>query len=109
MVSMVNVAGHEYFGMIVPYNQEEASVLLSFANSGFGSEQSQILISTANADVWNYEILSVTGQVVSKGALQVGKDLTRLFFGQEIICRGKYFFRAINSKGQVFVLPVEKN
>ena len=35
MVSMVDFAGHEYFGLTGPYNQHDASVRLSFATSGF--------------------------------------------------------------------------
>ena len=109
MVSMVDLTGHEYFGMLVPYNKVESSVRLSWVSSGFGSEQNQILIYSANPDVWNYEIISMEGRFIKKGILPVGKDLTRLSIRSEMLSRGKYFFRATSSKGKVFVLPIEKN
>ena len=109
MISMVDLTGHEYFSLLVPYNKEEASVRLSWVSSGFGSQQNQILIYSANPDTWNYEIISMEGRFIKKGVLPVGKDLTRFSVGSEIISRGKYFFRAIDSKGRVFVLPIEKN
>jgi hypothetical protein len=109
MISMVDVTGHEYFGKLVPYNIEDAPVRLSWVYAGFGSEQNQILIHSPNADIWNYEIISMEGRFIKKGVLPVGKDLTRFCIGPEIMSRGKYFFRATDSKGRLFVLPIEKN
>lgn len=109
MISMVDVTGHEYFGKLVPYNIEDASVRLSWISAGFGSEQNQILIHSPNPDTWNYEIISMEGRFIKKGILPVGKDLTRFPIGPEIMSRGKYFFRATDSKGRLFVLPIEKN
>jgi len=109
MVSMVDLTGHEYFGMLVPYKKEEATVRLSWISSGFGSEQNQILIYSANPDLWNYEIISMEGRCIKKGVLPVGKDFTRFSVGSEMFSRGEYFFRATDSRGRVFVLPVEKN
>ncbi|HLA60517.1 MAG TPA: hypothetical protein VK622_17205, partial [Puia sp.] len=109
MISMVDLTGHEYFGMLVPYNSEEASVRLSWVSSGFISEQNQILIHSVNPDMWDYEIISMDGRFIKKGVLPVGKDLTRFSIGSEMMSRGKYFFRATNSKGRLFVLPFEKN
>ncbi|HET7003118.1 MAG TPA: hypothetical protein VFI33_17460, partial [Puia sp.] len=109
MVSMVDLTGHEYFGMLVPYHKEGASVRLSWVSSGPGSEQNQVLIYSPNPDVWTYEIMSMEGRVIKKGVLSVGKDLTRFSIGTERMSRGKYFFRATNVKGRVFVLPIEKN
>jgi hypothetical protein len=109
MISMVDLTGHEYFGMLVPYNSEKASVRLSWVSSGFGSDQNQILIHSVNPDMWNYQIISMDGRFIKKGVLPVGKDLTRFSVGSEIMSGGKYFFRATDSKGRVFVLPFEKN
>jgi hypothetical protein len=109
MISMVDLTGHEYFGMLVPYHKKEVSVRLSWVSSGFGSQQNQILIYSANPDMWNYEIISMEGRFIKKGVLPVGKDLTRFSVGSEMMSRGKYFFRATDSKGRVFVLPIEKN
>jgi hypothetical protein len=109
MISMVDLTGHEFFGMLVPYNIGEASVRLSWISSGFGAEQNQILIHSPNPDKWNYEIISMEGRFIKKGVLTVGKDLTRFSVGLEMIAKGKYFFRATDSKGRLFVLPIEKN
>ena len=109
MISMVDLTGHEYFGMLVPYDSEKASIRLSWVSSGFGSEQNQILIHSVNPDLWNYQIISMDGRFIKKGVLPVGKDLTRFSVGSEIMSRGKYFFRATDSKGRIFVLPFEKN
>ncbi|MEJ0079413.1 MAG: hypothetical protein WDM78_00245 [Puia sp.] len=109
MVSMVDLTGHEYFGMLVPYNKEATSVRLSWISSGFGSEQNQILIQSVNPDMWNYEIISVEGRCIKKGVLPVGKDLTRFSVGSELMSRGEYLFRATDSKGRLFILPIEKN
>jgi len=108
MVSMIDVTGHEYFGKLVPYNKEDASVRLNWVTSGFGSEENEILIYSEKPDVWNYEIISMEGRPIKKGILPVGKDLTRFYFGPEMISRGMYVFRATSSKGRVFVLPIEK-
>ena len=108
VISMVDFTGHEYFGIIVPYNKEEASVRLSWVPSGFGSGQNQILIYSASSDIWHYEIISMEGRRIKKGELSVGKDLTWFSFGSEMISCGKYIFRATDSKGRVFILPVEK-
>jgi hypothetical protein len=109
MVSMVDLTGHEYFGMLVPYHKEEASVRLRWVSSGPGSEQNQVLIYSPNPDVWTYEIISMEGRFIKKGVMPVGKDLTRFSIGSEIMSRGKYFFRATDVKGRVFVLAIEKN
>jgi hypothetical protein len=109
MISMVDLTGHEYFSPLVPYNHEENSVRLSWVAAGFGSEQNQILIHSVNPDTWKYEIISMEGRFIKKGVLPVRKNLTRFPIGSEIISRGKYFFRATDSKGRVFVLPIEKN
>ena len=109
MISMVDLTGHEYFGMLVPYNGEEASVRLSWVSSGFGSEENQILIHSVNSDMWNYEIISMEGRFIKKGVLPVSKDLTRFSVGSEMMSKGKYFFRATDSRGRLFVLPIEKN
>jgi hypothetical protein len=109
MVSMVDLTGHEYFGMLIPYHKEETSVRLSWVLSGPGSEQNQVLIYSPNPDVWTYEIISMEGRVIKRGVLPVGKDLTRFSIGSEAMSRGKYFFRATNIKGRVFILPIEKN
>ncbi len=109
MISMVDLTGHEYFGMLVPYDKEVASARLSWISSGFGSAQNQILIQSVNPDMWNYEIISMEGRCIKKGVLPVGKDLTRFSIGPEIMSKGKYLFRATDSKGRLFVLPIEKN
>ena len=109
MISMVDLTGHEYFGNLVPYNVEDASVRLSWVSTGFGSDQNQILIHSPNPDMWNYEIISMDGRFIKKGILPVGKDLTRFSVGPEMMARGKYLFRATDSKGRLFVLPIEKN
>jgi hypothetical protein len=109
MVSMVDLTGNEYFGMLVPYNREESPVRLSWVSSGSGSGQNQILIHSAIPDVWNYEIISMEGRFIKKGVLPVGKDLTRFSVGSEMMSKGKYLFRAMDSKGRFFVLPIEKN
>jgi hypothetical protein len=109
MIGMVDLTGHEYFSSLVPYNKEEASVRLSWVSPGFWSQQNQILIYSANPDTWNYEIISMEGRFIKKGVLPIGKDFTRFSVGSEMIHRGKYLFRATDSKGRVFVLPIEKN
>ena len=35
MISMVDITGHEYFGKLVPFNIEDASVRLSWVSAGF--------------------------------------------------------------------------
>jgi hypothetical protein len=108
-VSMVDLGGNEYFGMLVPYNKEDASVQLSWVCTGIGSEQNQILIHSSNPDIWNYEIISMDGHAVKKGILPIGKELTRFSAGLEMMSKGKYIFRAMNSRGKLFVLSIEKN
>jgi hypothetical protein len=109
MISMVDVTGHEYFGTLVPYYVDDGSVHLSWVSTGFGSDQNQILIYSPNPDIWNYEIISMDGRFIRKGELPVGKDLTRFSVGSEMMAKGKYLFRATDSKGRLFVLSIEKN
>jgi hypothetical protein len=109
MISMVDKTGSEYFGLLVPYSKEEASVSMSLVMSAFGSEINEILIHTTTSEVWNYEIIAMDGRCIKKGILNVEKDFTRFSFGSIMMSRGKYIFRAKNSKGRLFVLAIEKN
>jgi hypothetical protein len=109
MVSMVDVAGNEYFGTIVLFKKEGDVVRLKWVSSGTASEQNQILIHSPNPDMWNYIIISMEGRVVKKGNLMIGNGLTRLSAGLEMLSNGKYVFRATDSKGRVYVLAIEKS
>ena len=109
VISMVDLTGHEYFGMLVPYNNEEAAVRLSWVSPGFGSEINQILIHSVKPDLWNYNIISMDGRCIKKGVLAIGKEINRFDVGSEMMSRGMYFFRATDSKGRSFVLPFERN
>jgi hypothetical protein len=108
MASMVDVVGNEYFGMIVPYKKEEDAVRLNWVFAGNDLGQNQILIHSPNPDLWNYDIISVEGRVVKKGNLSIGNGLTRFSTGLELMSKGKYVFRAVDSRGNVYVLAIEK-
>jgi hypothetical protein len=109
VASMVDVAGIEYFGVIVPYKKEEEAVRLKWVSVGTASEQIQILIHSPNPAMWNYDIISVEGRIVKKGTLMIGNGLTRFSTGLEMMSRGKYVFRAMDSRGRVYVLAFEKS
>ena len=109
MVSMVDVTGIEYFGMIVPYKKEENAVRLNWVSSGTVPEQNQILIYSPNPDMWNYNIITMEGRVLIKGHLLIGNGVTHFSEGLEMMSKGKYIFRATDSKGRNYVLAIEKN
>jgi hypothetical protein len=109
MASMVDMVGNEFFGMIVPFKKDEEAVRLNWVLMGTASEQNLILIYSPNPDLWNYDIISMEGRVVKKGNMAIGSGLTRFSTGLELMSRGKYLFRAVNSNGRVYVLAIEKN
>jgi hypothetical protein len=109
MVSMVDIMGNEYFGMIVPYKKEEDAIRLNWVTEGTGSEQNQILIHSTNPDNWNYDIISMEGRIIKKGNLAIEYGLTRFSPGLELMSKGKYIFRAVDSRGRVYVLAIEKS
>jgi hypothetical protein len=84
-------------------------VRLSWVISSFGSGINEILIQTSQTDVWNYEIISMEGRCIQKGILAIEKELTRFPVGSMLLSRGKYLFRAMDSKGRLVVMPIEKN
>jgi hypothetical protein len=49
------------------------------------------------------------GRLIRKGILRIGTELTRFSVGPAMMSKGKYVFRAMDSKGRLFVLPFEKN
>jgi hypothetical protein len=59
--------------------------------------------------MWNYDIISVEGRIVKKGTLMIGNGLTRFSTVLEMMSRGKYVFRAMDSRGRVYVLAFEKS
>jgi hypothetical protein len=107
-ISMTDVTGIEYFGLLVPYHAEEHSVQLSWVSGGIGQEQNEILIRSVNSDLWTYEIISMDGRFVKKGKLSVEKEVSRFSPGLDMMAKGKYIFRAVDSKGRFFILPIEK-
>ncbi|HZZ75643.1 MAG TPA: hypothetical protein VFE04_06915 [Puia sp.] len=109
IVSMIDVSGNEYFGLVVPFNRENALVRLSWVVSVSGSGINEILIQTSQTGKWDYEIVSIDGRCIKKGILELEKELTRFPVGSILRSRGKYLFRAMDSKGRLFVLPIERN
>jgi hypothetical protein len=109
IVSMIDVTGNEYFGLVVLFNRENALVRLSWVASVSGSGINEILIQTSQTGKWNYEIVSMDGRCIKKGILELEKDLTRFPVGSILRSRGKYLFRAMDSKGRLFVLQIERN
>jgi hypothetical protein len=108
-VGMTDLSGNEFFGKIVPYSKEDASVRLTWVCAGVGSEQNEILIRSASQDNWHYEIISMEGRVIKMGFVKIGNELTHISVGSEMMSMGKYVFRATDSRGRLFVLPIEKN
>ncbi|HEY4935752.1 MAG TPA: hypothetical protein VII44_04195 [Puia sp.] len=107
-IRMVDIHGNEYLGKIVYFKKSGGNIRLNWLPSGIPAESNQLLIQSDQQDEWKYEIISINGQCVKKGMMKLEEGKNYLTVGPEILSRGIYVFRAMDSSGNNYSLLFKK-
>ncbi len=103
-ISMIDVYGNKYDGEIVPFKMSGGKVRISRIITGNHPDHIQLLVQSGIADEWKYEILTLQGQIVKEGIVNLVSGNNYLDMGAETISREIYVFRAIDNLGNLHSL-----
>ncbi|HTB25302.1 MAG TPA: hypothetical protein VK711_08015 [Puia sp.] len=107
-IRMVDIHRNEYEGNIVFFKMDGRNILFNWLGMNNSSGSSQLLIQSDQRDELKYEISSVQGKIVKRGAMKLAEGRNYLPLGEEIISRGVYIFYAINITGNHYSLLFRK-
>jgi hypothetical protein len=108
-VRMIDIHGKDYTGEIVLFKMGSENIRLSWLPAGILGGGGRMLIQSAFADTWEYEIISLNGRPVKKGIIQLSEGKTYLTWSQESISNGIYIFLAFDSTGKRYSLIFKFN
>jgi hypothetical protein len=103
-VSMIDVFGNKYDGEVVQFKMSGRKTIISRVVTGNHPDQIQLLVQSEKVDEWKYEILTMQGQIIKKGIMNLVSGNNYLDVGSEIISQEIYVFRAIDILGNLHSL-----
>jgi hypothetical protein len=99
-IRMVDQRGKEYAGKIAALTTGDENERMSWVPAGLSGSSGGILILSAFADEWNYEILSFNGCFIKKGFIQINAGKTFIVLRPEMFSNGMYIFHGVDSSGE---------
>lgn len=100
-ISMIDVHGNKYDGEIIPFKMSGRKTRISRVITGNYPDPIQLLMQSDKVDEWEYEILTMQGQIIKKGIMNLVAGNNYLDLGSEIISQEIYVFRAIDNLGNL--------
>jgi hypothetical protein len=104
-IEMVDRTGLRFRSNIAVVFIQDEGISLRWIGKNAGAGGNQLLVSSNLSDIWNYEILSITGNRVAEGKIQLNKGNN--FIGiRENLQSGFYIFHAVSSNGNSYSLLI---
>jgi hypothetical protein len=106
-IDMIDGHGLRFNSNVAVVSIQDEGIILRWIGKSVGGGGNQLLVISNFPDKWSYEILSITGNRVAKGKIQLteGNNLIRV---QENLRTGFYVFHAVSSNGKTYSLLIIK-
>ncbi len=99
-IRMTDVHGEQYTGKTVTFEKGNDEISLRWLPGTGNSSAGKIMIrTTLFPENWNYDIISINGQIILKGKMELRDEQTIFSVNQGIVSKGIYIFRAFDSSG----------
>jgi hypothetical protein len=109
-IRMTDIHGEQYTGETVPFEMGNEEISLRWLPGISRAATGKILIRTSQFPVnWKYDIISVSGQIILQGKMDLREELTIVSLNPGMISEGIYIFRAFDSRGNIHSLEFKSD
>jgi hypothetical protein len=108
-IDMVDDHGLKFKSNIVPFEIQGSDIRLFWVGSGVGTAGNLLVTNVNYPDQWNYEILSINGNRVVLGTIQVTAGNHFIQVMPKGLSAGLYVFHAAASNGKTYSLLISKS
>jgi len=102
-IDMIDRHGLRFNSNVAAVFIPDEGISLRWIGKSAGDGGNQLLVISNSPDIWNYEILSITGNRVAKGKIHLsgGNNIIRV---RDNLQAGFYIFHAVSSNGKTYSL-----